>query len=484
MLLRNLGDAKELFRSIRGSFVGAGITAFSRITPSHLLDPYQIICLRNTLDLPLIRTGSQVFCLEEWVGQPLHGQIVNSSQILAHAWVRDVMAGLPHPRYVLVYQSYPDLDSLAEQEKWHILANPFPIRNQVGSRASFKKMVRDLRLPAVKGDIFPIGLLLKTEYGDWVKDLGSVLVVQLPDISQGGGRGTFFVESAAAYRQVQDRLRAETWRGIPLSSVSINEYVVGTPVSMALCITRHGLLKSRLQRQLIDLPYCTDLSENGIFCGHVWDDRPWPDTVLREAQRQAELMGGYLDRMGYRGIFGIDFVMDESRDRLVPIELNPRYTGAFPMLSLLHMEQQLIPMEAFHMLEFMGVEYRIHVEELNAAYGSPLCGSHLLVFLPSGSKISPWHQLRAGVYQYDNKRGTIFQVKNGIHFKTIAEKNQFVVVDGPPALPNPTGNGTTPNQDPLTRLCRLLFADPVTDHAGRLSFLARGALASILGKDL
>jgi hypothetical protein len=477
MLLRNLADVRELFGSLKGSFVGAGITAFSRITPCHFLESYQIVCLRRTLDLPLIRQNCPVLCLEEERGQRL--QVINSFQLLDQASMRDAMASLPAPRYALLYQNYPELEGLAVREGWHLLANPPWIRNQVGSRAAFKKMVQELRLPAVRGEIVPVRRLQETDYGYWVRTLGASLVIQLPDVSQGGGRGTFFVASSREFRQLQDRLKAGTWRGIPLTAVSVNEHVEGLPVSMALCITRHGLLMSRLQRQLIDLSYCEGMAENGVFCGHVWDDASWPDKMLLEGQRQGRLIGGYLARLGYRGIFGVDFILDDTRNRLVPIELNPRYTGAFPVLSLLHMEKQLIPMEAFHMLEFIGAPYRVHVEELNDGYASALRGSHLLLFLPARSKSISWRNLKAGLYQYDSRGGGIAHREDTLHINRVDDPNRFVVVDGPPAWPVSVEYEAS-NQDPLTRLCRLLFSEPVVNPDGLLSPAATGALAGIL----
>jgi hypothetical protein len=145
------------------------------------------------------------------------------------------------------------------------------------------------------------------------------------------------------------------------------------------------------------------------------------------------------------------------------------------------MEQELIPMEAFHMLEFMEVPYRVHLDELNDGYASPLRGSHLLLFLPA-SKFPSWQNLQAGLYQYDSGGGTIAHREDTLHISRLDDPNQFVVVDGPPAWPISMGYESS-IQDPLTRLCRLLFSEPVVDPDDLLSPAATGALAGILGHD-
>jgi hypothetical protein len=121
----------------------------------------------------------------------------------------------------------------------------------------------DLRL--VPGAIWPIEVIRERGYEEWASMLGPELVIQLPDIGQGGGRGTFFVRSAEAYGLLVERLRGDTWREVRLKSVSIRKFIEGVPASVAICITRDGNLISGLQKQLVDLPYCSDFPEDGIF---------------------------------------------------------------------------------------------------------------------------------------------------------------------------------------------------------------------------
>ena len=56
--------------------------------------------------------------------------------------------------------------------------------------------------------------------------------------------------------------------------------------------------------------------------------------VPRERKNiQAPVLGGrviaeHLASLGYRGLLGIDFLIDEWQQRVYPIEINPRFTGA------------------------------------------------------------------------------------------------------------------------------------------------------------
>ena len=480
MILRDLDDVREVFASLRGSLVGVGMTAFSRIMPASFVDSYHIISLRKTRDLPLLKKKADIFCLEEEIGGPVREKNFNSARVLAHPIVKRFLKHLPDPKGLLLYQNYPELEELAGQEGWVLLANPAGLRIRVSKKIFFRKLLADLHLPTIPGGIHPINVIRDREYEYWAGTLGSSIVVQLPDITQGGGKGTFFVHSPSEYCLLREQLEGNTWRSVPLRQVSINKFIQGTPGSMALCLTRHGILVSGLQRQLIDLPYCNNLYENGVFCGHVWDG-PWPSVVIDKARSQALMIGEHLASLGYKGILGIDFMLDVRNQQVYALEINPRFTGVFPMMSQLHVKDHLIPMEVFQILEFLGLPYEVNIESLNAQYAKPLSGSHILIFLLSGPNTISKHGTQPGLYEHDYKTGKISFVREATDYKDIENQSQFIIVDGPPV----PGTEDSNPADPLYRLCRLLFSRPVVNERGDLSphalFAANWAYSKITG---
>jgi len=478
MFLQEMGQVRELFHDHIGSLVGVGMTAFSRIIPAYFLSSYHVVTFSRTADLPLLRKMADIFCLEEEGGALPNGGR-NSASLLSHRLTRDYLSRLPGPITLSLYQNYPDLEALAKGEGWHLLANPATLRLRLRERAFFQQMAADLGLNQIRGAILPISVLRERCYEDWVKDLGSELVFQVTDIAQGGGRGTFFIRSRQTYNTLRDRLKGDIWRDVPLTSVLVREFVKGTPASVAICITRQGILISGLQKQLIDLPYCAGSVENGIFCGHVWDENPWDATVREVATTQVEKIGRYVAALGYRGILGIDFVIDETAGQAYPLEINPRFTGAFPMLSLLHLQNGIIPLDAFHLIEFLNIPCQMDVAELNRRYQTPLKGSHLLLFFPADGQQVRGFRMQAGLYEVGPDDHAVRFVGDGTGYADIRNKNQFVVVDGPPL--SPTGEGTS--GDPFSRLCHLLFSCPVSDAKGALSPHTRIILEWIYGMD-
>ena len=241
MFVRDLADVRNLFDSVRGTISGVGITAYSRIIPAYFCQPYYIIALRKTLDLPLLRKRVEIFCLEEEMGHFVEAEGFNSASLLSHPSVREFLKKMTGPRYLLLYQNYPELEDLAEREGWVLLANPSSLRMRVADRAFFHRMADRLKLNRVPGDIYPISDFFASDYEYWAQEIDSQFVVQFPEIRQGGGRGTFFVKSDSDYQRVQKTLRGGTWRGIELETAAIHRFMDGMPASLALCLTRHGI---------------------------------------------------------------------------------------------------------------------------------------------------------------------------------------------------------------------------------------------------
>lgn len=475
MPIRDAYSLKNFLNTLPGSIVGVGMTAFSRVLPAYLLSRYAILSLHETGDLSVLRKKVSVFCLEEKTGKPTPASDRNAAGLLAHALSQAYLRRLPNPIYLFPYQDYSTLSALAQKNDWRILANSHPLRLRVQTRAFFEEMAAKLNLKRPSGDIVPLEVFLKTGYGQWQRLMGSNLVFQLPDICRGGGRGTFFVRCERDYQKLRDMLKGRYHHGVFLNTVSVHRLVEGPSASVAACATRNGTLVSALQRQLIDLPYCGDFVEDGVFCGHAWGGRVWNDAVCASAYDQASRIGDFLFKMGYKGIFGVDFVVQEEKSHVYPIEINPRLTGAFPMLSLLHLNAGIIPLEAFHILEFLDVSHEMALDVLNRAYKQSVEGSHLLLFFPRGRCSPDRSPLRAGLYEFQPQEGTAQFLMESIEFAHIQNAHQFIVADGP-FIPKETST------ESHSRLCRLLFNYPVANGNRNISSEALSAADWVVQK--
>jgi hypothetical protein len=164
-------------------------------------------------------------------------------------------------------------------------------------------------------------------------------------------------------------------------------------------------------------------------------------------------------------MLGIDFLVNKEKNFVYPVECNPRFTGAFPMLSQLHICNNLIPMDVFHILEFLDFPYDMNPDTLNLGYAKAIRGSHMILFSLSG-KITGGKSLPgAGLYELDPRTGSINFVKGTSDYQGLQNDRQFIIVDGPPDAEG----AVAALGDPLHRLCRVLFPYPIIDGQEVLS---------------
>jgi hypothetical protein len=400
-----------------------------------------------------------VFCLEERLGRPLE-EAKDSAALLSHPATRGYLAALPRPVQLLLYQSSFAVERLAAQEGWELLANPAALRVRAGDRAFFHRLAASRGLPLIPGSIVSLRRFLERPYASWARELGPRLAVQLPDVLRGGGRSTFFLTCEADHLRVRERFRSAAWMGTRIRRVSVRTFVDGEPASITGCILGGRSRIGPLQRQVIDPPWAAGTGSSGVFGGHSWGGTPWPEAVEAEARRQALTVGRVLAAMGYRGVYGLDLLVDGGR--VVPVELNPRLTAAFPVLTQIQAERGETPLELLHLLSFLGPAES--GEEVRCEGRSGFArGAHLILFRgAAGSSGRPL--ARAGLYRR-GPSGVLQWVGDGVSLRELKGEDQVILCDGPAFSWEPFP--TRGEVDPLERVGRLVFPGPVLTTDGR-----------------
>jgi len=219
----------------------------------------------------------------------------------------------------------------------------------------------------------------------------------------------------------------------------------------------------------MDIPEVLEVNRgNGFFCGHDWAYRSYSASLHERVTGIVQKLSGYMWDMGYRGIFGIDLVVDEKAGEVYPVECNTRYTGAFPMLSMLHVENDAIPMDLFHILEFLDGDYEIDVDALNRAYRKRMRGSHVILFNKWGVPVKVGRNVRSGVYRYDPGGRRIAFLREGLRYEDLRGEDEFILTDGVPRK-----GSIVPFIDELTRICRILFPFQIVESPTELNGRAR-----------
>jgi biotin carboxylase len=76
-------------------------------------------------------------------------------------------------------------------------------------------------------------------------------------------------------------------------------------------------------------------------------------------------LGDRLGQEGYLGFLEIDVLVDLDTDEVYLGELNPRISGVSSMTNVTAGAYADVPLFLFHLLEFIGVDYTVDIEEIN-----------------------------------------------------------------------------------------------------------------------
>lgn len=262
------------------------------------------------------------------------------------------------------------------------LGNLFQVVNKFENKVWFRETFAD-KLNFPEFEIISMSELQASGAYQALADRLSVnLVVQHQKLA--GSRGTYYVSSAEEFQLAISRLaETEALDDRIVIARRLNGVVERT---LQACITENEIYVGPAQAQLVGHPLLTwQLPGEIQFCGGRIEAGLMTDGQYRVASNSVQLIGQSLKDAGYRGIFGVDFLIENNQ--VYVIETNPRMTGMTPLLAFLQRE---LPFLLLHILELAQSPYTIKASTAQTN-GE---GSFLQIFVQTDSSIAG----QTGVY--------------------------------------------------------------------------------------
>ena len=405
-------NVEEVLGKTEVSIIGIGVTAFNRLGPEIFLPKYRILCLSYGQDLDMIEEDIPVFSIERSGGK--FSGLKNSSIIMENELVQKEIEKIKNP-YLLFYMPREEIRKVCDKYGWNMIGQVAP--EYILNKLVFRKTLENLGIPLIPGEE---SVLEGRKYPEFEKKYGS-FVVQLPEGS--GGKTTWFIRSGEDFEKA--RIAAQG------SKVLITKLINGSSPSITGCVTKYGIVHTNLQYQLLDIYECMNPKVgSGVFCGHDWTSSDFTEDAERQAYEYIGKVGEYLKSMGYRGIFGLDLVLEKETQKLYIVECNPRLLGSFPILTMVQEMNGEPHLIAFHIAEFLDMEYDIDVEEVNRKMCRHKTGAQLVLYNKTGAHSRNRGIVKPGVYVMEND--FLAYRRPGYRLSDLKEEGEFILADDVP----------------------------------------------------
>lgn len=438
----SLGDVLQ--RMQEKTIIAVGVAPFPRIMPALFLQRYAIYCVKDTADNDVLRNYTTIYCLEE-KHPKVAAKVHATSYLLRNYAFQAFLKSRKYPYRLMFYQTTPKIVETLEAEKIDWIGNYPESYADVVLKGDFRDLVKRLGLPCIPDLRVTREEFLQKTFQEMWSVWSRAFVVQRADFDVAGELGTFFIRDERSWKEMFEILAKDERYHV----VTISPFIEGHSLSMLGCITQKRVLTSTLQLQLIDVPEALHgQMPTGVFLGHDWAYKDWPDSIEEAAQKITESIGNHLASKGFKGIFGVDFLYDSKTKEIFPIECNPRFTGALPVYSIMIAAQMMPTIEFFHLLAHLNIDTDFDFSLVNSAMKKRLPISHISL-TPKGI-FEMKLPLAPGIYSYDAKEQSLRFERVGAFYGDFRSAKEFMIIDSLPRV----GGRVIQN---VPRMCKLIF---------------------------
>lgn len=298
---------------------------------------YHIICSQKT-DLVdyLKKEKISVLCLDD-------DSIKNSGKLLENKKVLDYIKKESKAKTanIITFKPSPKIQKICEDNDFRYLGNDWKLNRKLEDKVEFVGITNELKIPNAKSEIIKIEdqKRFKDKFNFKNKDK---YVIQFP---RGySGNSTFLIENKNDLENIVEKYENRI--------VKFSKYIKGDTYTINACAGSFGIIISKPIYQITGL---TLFNKNQL--GTSGNDYAYSEKLSNIEKKKifdhTKKIGEYMVQLGYRGIFGLDFII--NKDDVDLIEINPRFVGSIPVFTKLQLQNQKISFLFLHLSEFLSL---------------------------------------------------------------------------------------------------------------------------------
>lgn len=304
-----------------------------------IMPNYMIICpYASGLTKKLQKNGVNIVVLEEnmsakkvkkAVARGTYGMLQNKFvQVLINKTCTNLTSA-----HIMVLKNSELIEGLCKKQGWRLLAPKASIAEKFENKISQYKLLKNT-LP------YPKSSLITPEKFEFHEPV----VLQF---NRGhSGNSTFFIESQKDIENL--------YKLFPKREARVSEYIKGKTYTLNCLLLNSGdVLTGSLSEQITGLRIATNNPHTT-----VGNDFASPGTLymaqVRGIQKIALNSGHVMHKKGYRGLFGIDVIIEEDSGKIYFIELNTHQPASVSFEAKLHRNIGKTPLLAYFILDNLG----------------------------------------------------------------------------------------------------------------------------------
>lgn len=370
----------------------------------NLLENYYIVCIENSYIVEQFsrKYPGRILCTQK-EGIELKNKstldLVNNGYV--QEWVRKVSNG---KFYALLFQFNNPTFLKVQNLGGTVLNNKSELNRKFEDKLSQLKFFNDSGIAIPKSEIINVNEL------NFAPD-SQKLVVQLDRAHTGSG--TFIIENETQLAEFKN-----SYSG---NNVKVSEFIDGESYTVNGCITSKGVAVQGLQFQITGVPELTP--GKGSTVGNDWSyANSLSEDLKGKIFEEVKKIGGAMSKSGYKGLFGVDLVINKSQ--IYIIEINARQSANIPLQTKLELKANQIPLLLLHLAEFLEIQHDSNPETKIL----PLEGSQIFL----RSKIDNFKvkfQRYSGVYRLQSDNSAFNWSFDQIKMKFGEVKEKVIFID-------------------------------------------------------
>ena len=350
--LKNMSEIRHYLRTSDAPVFFVGATAFNLLGLDRWVRGFSYISYYDSWDgtHPRVFSPTERPYVEFESGEDINNWLLRNHEVRAYIERRTPQG--QRPQIVMVFFN-EETERICDELDYDLIMPSNALRERLDSKIVTTQIADSVGVPSV-----PNVLTRVADWDELVKvtnkaKLGQDLVIQTA--YGDSGKTTYFVTSEAEFAAVADEVVGE--------EIKVMKRINNRPIAIEAVQTRHGTIVGPCMTELTghtDLtPYRGGWAGNEMF-----------PTVLDDESRHAAVqlvrkLGDRLGKEGYRGFFEVDVLLDTDTGDVYLGELNPRVSGASAITNVTAGAYADVPLFAFHLLEYSGIDFEVDIDEIN-----------------------------------------------------------------------------------------------------------------------